>query len=405
MTHRSSLFNRLAALRQTYTGETRSAVVPEIHYTLAGLTSDDRALLRAALDGTHLDPLPQHLRGLLIPDAIREPQQHLEASVLDAVSRAGFHHPDLLRMVRPHRDRIDLHLQPKALAPLLRELLPAEDPDGTFGGIPGLRAVVHRRHIELYLLHSIPKATLLLPAISYRSWTGALAEIESPQNPLRWLGNDPTPLRPVELDTERDKPYAAVASAILRRLKLFPTPPEVTTSAYHPRLCAVDWCDGPSTAQAMLALVHQIGGIPTTANLTAAATYLALTSPAGRLLLRGPDLRTSPTVRSRAMTATQHPLTAEALCTQIATSINGHDVHAYGADPSDPLVAGHTRTTAVLVTTGGRQRWFRVNVEEIYPEHVSVLSSDHDVLVTLARRAGVSRPAFGFGLPLTAPAL
>jgi hypothetical protein len=66
-------------------------------------------------------------------------------------------------------------------------------------------------------------------------------------------------------------------------------------------------------------------------------------------------------------------------------------------------VVGHAHTTTVLVTNGGRQRWFKVNVEEIYPEHVSVLSSDHDMLVTLARRAGVPRPVFGFGLPLTAP--
>jgi hypothetical protein len=219
-----------------------------------------------------------------------QPQQHLEASVLDAVSRAGFHHPELLRMVRPHRDRIDLHLQPKALAPLLRELLPSEAPNSTFRGIPGLRAVVHRRHIELYLLHSIPKATLLLPAISYRTWTEALTQIESPQNPLRWLGNDPTQLRPAELNAERAKPHAALASTILRRLQLFPTPPEVTTSTEHPHLCALDWHNGPSTAQATLALVHQIGGISSEANLATSTTHLAMTTPAGRLVLRGPDL-------------------------------------------------------------------------------------------------------------------
>jgi hypothetical protein len=201
-------------------------------------------------------------------------------------------------MVRPHRDRIDLHLQPKALAPLLRELLPSEDPDGTFRGIPGLRGIVHRRHIELYLLHSIPKATLLLPNISYRSWTDALSVIESPQNPLRWLGNDPTPLRPAELEAEHDKPHATLASAILRRLQLFPTPPEVTTSTDHPRLCALDWCDGPSTAQVVLALVNQIGGILATTNLFSDSTHLALTAPAGCLLLRGSDLRASPTTTS-----------------------------------------------------------------------------------------------------------
>ena len=103
------------------------------------------------------------------------------------------------------------------------------------------------------------------------------------------------------------------------------------------------------------------------------------------------------------MTDQQHPLAAETLCTQIAASLNSDDIHAYGADPSDPPVASHAHSTAVLTTTGGRQRWFKVNVEEIYPEHVSVLSSDHDVLVTLARRAGMSRPMFGFGAAQAAP--
>jgi hypothetical protein len=57
----------------------------------------------------------------------------------------------------------------------------------------------------------------------------------------------------------------------------------------------------------------------------------------------------------------------------------------------------------MLATDGRRQRWFKVNVEEIYPEHVSAMSSDHDVIVSLARRVGVSRPAFGFGPPLVTP--
>jgi hypothetical protein len=403
MTHRSSLFNRLAALRQTYTGETRSAVVPEVHYCLAGLDSDDRGLLRAILDGTNFDPLPQHLRGLLIPDAVMQPQQHLEASVLDAVSRAGFHHPALLRMVRPHRDHIDLHLQPKVLAQLLRELLPSEEPDGTFRGIPGLRAIVHRRHIELYLLHSIPKATLLLPAISYRPWTEALAEIESQQNPLRWLGNDPTPLRPAELDAERDKPHAALASAILRRLRLFTAPPEVNTFANHPDILNLDWYQGSSTANVLRMLVHPVGGIASTMIVSAANTHLELSTTQTRLLLRGPDLRTDPpTEKSRTMPNTEHPLTVEHLLVHIAERINGGEIQAHGATPDDAAVAGHGRTTIVLATNGDPQRWFRINVDEIYPEHASVMSPNHDVLVSLARRAEISRPTFGLGSPLGA---
>ncbi|MFC0435578.1 hypothetical protein [Kutzneria buriramensis] len=401
MPHSLSLTNRMADLRHSYTGETRSAIIPEIQARLATLDADDRALLKAAFEGTHTDPLPQRLRSAVIPDAASYAQQHLEASVLDAVSRAGSHHPTLLRMVRPRSHHIALHIQPEGLAPLLRELLPCEHHDGTFHGIPGLRAIVHRRHVELYLLHSIPKASLVLSAVSYRSWHDALDEIEPPQNPLRWLGNDPTPLRPVELKLEHAKPHAPVASAILRRLRLFPEPPEVTTSPEYPGVCALDWHGGPSTAHVVRALVHQLGGIATTVSLSRTDTHLALGITATRLLLRGPDLRatTTTTRRSPDMTDTQHPLTAEALCAHIGEHINRSDTHAYGTDPADPPAVGHTHTTMVFATIGGRQRWFKVNVEEIYPEPVSVLSPGHDMLVTLARRAGVSCPASGFGLP------
>jgi hypothetical protein len=293
MPHSLSLTNCMADLRHTYTGETRCAIIPEVQARLATLDANDRALLRAAFDGTNTDPLPQRLRSALIPDAASLAQQHLEASVLDALGRAGSHHPTLLRMIRPRPHHVALHIQAVALAPLLRELLPSEHPDGTFRGIPGLRAVVHRRHVELYLLHSIPKASLVLSAVSYRSWHEALDEIESPRDPLRWLGNDPTPLRSVELKLEGSKPHAAVASAILRRLQLFPTPPEITTSADQAGRCTLSWYDGPSTAQVIFALVHQIGGISTTIGLASTAPHLALTSTAVRLLLRGPDLCTA----------------------------------------------------------------------------------------------------------------
>ena len=402
MPHSLSLTNRMAELRSTYTGEVRSAIVPEILTSLASLDTDDRALLTAAFKGTHADPLPERLCSAVIPEASSLAQQHLEASVLDAVSRAGFHYPKLVRMVRPRPDHIALHIQPKALAPILRELLPCEDPDGTFRGIPGLRAVIHRRYVELYLLHSIPKASLVLPAVSYRGWHEALEEVESPQNPLRWQGNDPTPLRPVELEQEYAKPHAAVASAILRRLRLFTAPPEVTTSADHPGVLALDWDHGPSTARIMLALLHRIGGIAASAGLSGTDTRLALTTTAATLLLRGPDLRAETTTERKPAVTDQPPLTAEALCARIAERISGVGIHAYGADPTDPLVVGHEHTTTVLATNGGRQRWFKVHVEEIYPEQVSVMSTDHDVLVSLARRAGASLPAFGFGpLPLT----
>jgi hypothetical protein len=292
MPHSLSLTNRMAELRSTYTGEVRSAIIPEIQARLATLNADDRALLKAAFDGTHTDPLPQRLRSAVIPDAASHAQQHLEASVLDAISRAGSHHPMLLRMVRPRSDHLILHLQPEGLAPLLRELLPCEHPDGTFRGIPGLRAIVHRRHIELYLLHSIPKASLSLAAVSYRSWDRALDKIEPPQNPLRWLGNDPTPLRLVELELEHSKPHALVASAILRRLRVFPTPPRVKTPSDRHGVCAVDWHSGQSIVNVALALLHPIGGFTGDTDLSESDAHLTPRRTGAHLLICGFNLST-----------------------------------------------------------------------------------------------------------------
>lgn len=48
----------------------------------------------------------------------------------------------------------------------------------------------------------------------------------------------------------------------------------------------------------------------------------------------------------------------------------------------------------MLTTHGDRPRWFRVSVQEVAPDQMSVLSADHDAVVTLARRAGVDRPGF-----------
>ncbi|WP_148309558.1 hypothetical protein [Kutzneria albida] len=285
---------RMAQLRRNYTGETLSAVLPAIRDYLVDLTADDRTHLLETLKGRTTDPLPQHLRSTLIPAASSPAQLHLEASVLDALSRAAITQPQVVWMVRPRTNEIALHPHHEALAALLRELLPREADDGLHG-IAGLRARVHRRHVELYLLDSVPTATVLLPAVSYRRWSTALDKFEPATNLLRWMGNDPTPLRPVELELTHPKPHAAAASAILRRIGLFPTPPEVTTSADHPGVLALDWHDGPSTARVALDLLDDIAGLPATAACVhpGGTTHLSLNAAGARLLLRGPDLGTA----------------------------------------------------------------------------------------------------------------
>ncbi|MFI9380265.1 hypothetical protein [Kutzneria sp. NPDC052558] len=130
----------------------------------------------------------------------------------------------------------------------------------------------------------------------------------------------------------------------------------------------------------------------------AVETHFALAAVQARVLLRGPDMQPDPTIeKDRIVTTDQPPVTAGDLCGRIVDLLDGEQIHVYGAGPNDAVLVGLEHTTTALVTRDGRQRWFKISVEEFFPQHVSVLSSDHDVVVSLARRAGVSRPAFGLG--------
>lgn len=97
------------------------------------------------------------------------------------------------------------------------------------------------------------------------------------------------------------------------------------------------------------------------------------------------------------MTTDNIPSTAADLCARIVQCLDGAGVYVYGAAPNDAILVDMEHSTTVLIAHEGRQRWFKVSVEELFPEQASVLSLDHDVLVSLARRAGISRPAFGLG--------
>jgi hypothetical protein len=93
------------------------------------------------------------------------------------------------------------------------------------------------------------------------------------------------------------------------------------------------------------------------------------------------------------------------LCQLIISRVDGapHDqppggiVYTYGAGPNDAILDGREHLTTVLVVSAGQQQWFRVVVEAFDPGTASPLSADHDVLVTLSRRAGVSPPPFRLG--------
>ena len=174
MPHRLSLVRRLALLRRMYTGETDSTLLPAVTGSVQQLTPDDRAQLHEVLDNDNvsrlfgddeLAPPPARVRQAMLADAPTEGQRELESGILTAAGRAvNYLHlrtpADLLRparvfrMVRPHAHEMVLHLEGGALGPLLVELLPRITPDELLG-VPGLRARLHRRHVELYLVDDV----------------------------------------------------------------------------------------------------------------------------------------------------------------------------------------------------------------------------------------------------------
>ncbi|HTI27311.1 MAG TPA: hypothetical protein VL652_40375 [Kutzneria sp.] len=286
MPHRLSLVRRLALLRRMYTGETDSSLMPVVTAGVQRLSPDDRGRLHEMLDNDNvgrlfgddeLPPPPTHVRRALLADALTEGQRELESGIFTAAGRAvNYLHlrvpADLLRparvfrMVRPHADEMVLHLESGALGPLLAELLPRVA-GGEMLGVPGLRARLHRRHVELYLVDDV-SATVHLSNISYRQWVAALAFAESlvDLGDLRWLGNDPTPLTEAErsvLDTRHRSPGpAALNSSLLRRARIFGDALWLTPWSRGCETTHVEWAGQPSLGRVARLLLHPLLGLP-----------------------------------------------------------------------------------------------------------------------------------------------
>lgn len=289
MPHRTSLVRRVADLRRLYTGETVTTAHPDMVAAARLLTDADRRLLETefdcdvfvrlpGIDGT--PPLPGHLRAAVLPDATETSQQILEAGILGAVERATVHldHPAaavgawlasgggrVLRKVRPQLDGLTLHVNAAALAPLLFELLPRLTCDGDLVGVPGLRAVLHRRCVELYVLESPARVTLA--NLPYRQWAAALAfaEVANPSDPLRWLGNDPTPLRPEESDglgkPSPEPRSTSLYSALLRRAGLFLTAPRLSLRQVADDEMELAWHGSPALPAMAGRLADPVAGM------------------------------------------------------------------------------------------------------------------------------------------------
>lgn len=286
MPHRLSLVRRLALLRRMYTGETDSTLLPAVNSALQQLTPDDRAQLHEVLDNDNvgrlfgddeMPPPPTRVRQAMLADAPTEGQRELESGILTAAGRAvNYLHlrmpADLrrparvFRMVRPHADELVLHLEGGALGPLLVELMPRITPDELLG-VPGLRARLHRRHVELYLVDDV-SAAVHVSNVSYRQWVAALAFAESfvDMGELRWLGNDPTPLTDTErsaLDRRHRSPGpAGLNSSLLRRARIFGDALWLVPWSRGCETTHVEWTADPSLGRVTRLLMHPLFGLP-----------------------------------------------------------------------------------------------------------------------------------------------
>lgn len=183
-------------------------------------TTDQLADLRRAYTGENLSQAVPAVRdGDLLPDASTEAQQQLEAKVLIAGCTAAsmlqlmppasiIRPAHVFRTVEPG-ETLRLHLNDRALGPLLFELLPRTE--AGFGmGVAGLAHRQHRRSAEL----TTGDAGVVLAGVDENAWDLGMRYV-------RWMHE----FRAVEYvdggGNDEEVAEAATGSALLRRVHLW----------------------------------------------------------------------------------------------------------------------------------------------------------------------------------------
>lgn len=72
----------------------------------------------------------------------------------------------------------------------------------------------------------------------------------------------------------------------------------------------------------------------------------------------------------------------------------GGSVYVYGGGPNDAILPGVEHNTTVLTVGHDGPRWFQLDVREFDPSEGTIVNIDHDVLRSLAQRAGITPPPF-----------
>ena len=283
MPHRLSLVHRTAALRRRYTGETDSTLLPAVTHGIQTLSADDRRLFHELLDTgyeTRLlgeDPVPlatQRFRDALLPDTTDPVQQQLEAGVLFALGLvAPYTWPEteviapmpVGRMFRPGRgvEGTALHLPASSLAPMMAMLVPRLV-DGRLYGLAGLRASIHRRHIELHLADGDPTSTVALATTSFRLWAATLAFARQivGREAIIDLDSSLNAAEQALIGAGRVPGPAALGSALLRRLRILGGTFWLIIRGDGPDGIRLDWAGGATAPQVAAALLHPLAGLP-----------------------------------------------------------------------------------------------------------------------------------------------
>ncbi|MEV8609469.1 hypothetical protein AB0383_16310 [Amycolatopsis sp. NPDC051373] len=278
----------LVERRRTRTGESFQKAKDQLIAGASGLSADERSDLRTLATATMMPApfgpevdVPPAVRNAALPDAATNAQIELESGVLDAVTRAVNHlhtHPEggltrpavVLQSVTPLRDRLQIRVDPIAVAPLLYEILPSEF-EGEVSGVKGLRVRLHRRSMELFLI-DFPDAVVELVGTARQAWHAAEAyravrnrdELATDVRLYRAAPDTLTQVETQALDSYgRAFGPAEVASGLLRRIALLRDALWIRT---WPTGCAhfnVEWPgDNPRRSEAALALADPLFGLP-----------------------------------------------------------------------------------------------------------------------------------------------
>jgi hypothetical protein len=323
MPHRLSLVRRTADLRRRYTGETDSSLLPVVVNGIQKLTADERTILHEILDSgyeTRLlgeDPVPQasqRFQDTVLPDTSDPLQQQLEAGLVYALGlTAPYTWPEtdvvatmpVGRMFRPGRGDTEttLHLPASSLAPMMALLVPRLV-DGRLYGLAGLRATMHRRHVELHLADGGSTRTVALAKTSFRQWAATLAFAKqiAGLDALTDLDSSLNTAEQAVIGVGRVPGPAALGSALLRRLRLLGDTFWLTIRPDGPNGVRLDWAGGRSAVQVAAALVHPLAGLRgerffVTRLADGSVTVIITTAagePTAKLLLRQAPLTESP---------------------------------------------------------------------------------------------------------------